>query len=56
MIENNAIPFDPALFSGETIPAGTTVLPNSTSWSLRDAGKDDITNQNRQTTGGVGGS
>ena len=55
--ENNAIPFDPTLFgSGETIPAGTTVPVGSTSYQLRENGRDDISNQNRQATGGVGGS
>ena len=56
IIENNAIPFDPTLFSGETIPAGTTVPVGSTSYQLRENGRDDISNQNRQATGGVGGS
>ena len=55
--ENNAIPFDPTLFgSGETIPAGTTVPVGSTSYQLRENGRDDISNQNRQATGGPGGS
>ena len=57
--ENNAIPFDPTWFSsnnGETIPAGTTVPVGSTSYQLRDNGRDDISNQNRQATGGPGGS
>jgi len=55
--ENNAIPFDPALFgSGETVPAGTTVPVGSTTYQLRDNGRDDISNQNRQATGGPGGS
>jgi len=55
--ENNAIPFDPTLFgSGETIPAGTTVPVGSTSYQLRENGRDDISNQNRQATGGTGGS
>jgi prepilin-type N-terminal cleavage/methylation domain-containing protein len=55
-IENNAMPFDPALFSGETVPAGTTVPVGSTSYQLRENGRDDISNQNRQATGGPGGS
>ena len=55
--ENNAIPFDPVLFgSGETIPAGTTVPVGSTTYQLRENGRDDISNQNRQATGGPGGS
>ena len=54
--ENNAIPFDPTLFSGETIPAGTTVPVGSTSYQLRENGRDDISNQNRQAIGGPGGS
>ncbi len=54
--ENNAIPFDPTLFSGETIPAGTTVPVNSKTYQLRENGRDDISNQNRQATGGPGGS
>ena len=54
--ENNAIPFDPTLFSGETVPAGTTVPVNSTSYQLREYGRDDISNQNRQATGAPGGS
>ena len=57
MYENNAIPFDPTLFgSGETIPAGTTVPVGSTTYQLRENGRDDISNQNRQATGGPGGS
>jgi hypothetical protein len=54
--ENNAIPFDPSLFSGETVPAGTTILPGSTSYQLRENGRDDISNQSRLATGGGGGS
>ena len=54
--ENNAMPFDPTLFSGETIPAGTTVPVGSTTYQLRENGRDDISNQNRQATGGPGGS
>ena len=55
--ENNAMPFDPTLFSGETIPAGTTVAGgDSTTYQLRENGRDDISNQNRQATGGLGGS
>ena len=46
----------PTLFSGETVPAGTTVPVNSTSYQLREYGRDDISNQNRQATGGPGGS
>jgi len=65
LYENNAIQFDPALFgSGETVPAGTTISPNPppppnptySSYLLRDNGRDDISNQNRQATGGPGGS
>ncbi len=47
--ENNAIPFDP------TTPAGP-ISPGSTTYQLRDNGRDDISNQNRQATGGPGGS
>jgi len=55
--ENNAIPFDPTLFgSGETVPAGTVVPVGSTTYQLRDNGRDDISNQNRQAIGGPGGS
>ncbi len=54
--ENNAIPFDPNLFGGnETIPAGTIPV-GSTSYQLRENGRDDISNQNRQAIGGPGGS
>ncbi len=52
--ENNAIPFDPSLFSGETVPAGTTVAPGSTTYQLRENGRDDISNQSRPTSGGGG--
>ena len=31
-------------------------MPGSTSYLLRDDGKDDITNQNRTAGGGTGGS
>ncbi|HKM52651.1 MAG TPA: prepilin-type N-terminal cleavage/methylation domain-containing protein [Isosphaeraceae bacterium] len=55
--ENNAIQFDPTLFgSGETVPAGSTTLVPPTSAQLRDNGRDNISNQNRQATGGPGGS
>ena len=56
--ENNAMPFDPALFSGETVPAGTAISPNPTlpTYQFRENGRDDISNQNRQATGGSGGS
>ena len=62
--ENNAVPFDPALFSGETVPAGTAISPNPPpppnptlpTYQLRENGRDDISNQNRQATGGLGGS
>ena len=46
-----------ALFSnGETIPACDTIPVGSTSYQLRENGRDDISNQNRQATGGLGGS
>ena len=55
--ENNAIPFDPGLFTGATVPATHTIIgAGSTSAQLRDNGRDDISNQNRQATGGPGGS
>ena len=54
--ENNAIPFDPTLLSGGTIPAGTAVPVGSTTYQLRENGRDDISNQNRQAIGGPGGS
>jgi hypothetical protein len=56
LLENNAMPFDPGVFNGETIPAGTQISPSSNGGALRDAGKDDITNQNRTAGGGPGGS
>jgi prepilin-type N-terminal cleavage/methylation domain-containing protein len=58
-IENNAIPFDPILFNsnnGETVSAPQTIGVGSTSYRLRENGRDDISNQNRQATGGTGGS
>ena len=58
-IENNAIPFDPSLFksnNGETVSAPQTIGVGSTSYQLRENGRDDISNQNRQATGGPGGS
>jgi len=55
--ENNAIPFDPTLFGNNgTIPFGTTIPAGFRSAQLRDYGRDDISNQNRQATAGLGGS
>jgi hypothetical protein len=55
-VENNAMQFDPALFSGETIPAANAAIPvNSTSYQLRESGRDDISNHNLQASGGGGG-
>ncbi len=53
--ENYAIPFDPGqLTNSLQIPVSTQVDP--TSQQLREYGRDDISNQNRQASGGSGGS
>ena len=44
-----------------TLPNGAFISPNTTdtsypSYQLRESGRDDISNQNRQSTGGIGGS
>jgi prepilin-type N-terminal cleavage/methylation domain-containing protein len=54
LIENNAMQFNPLLYTGPTIPFGTAI--DASSAALFDAGKDDITNQNRSLAGGPGGS
>ncbi len=65
LYENNALQFDASLFNnGETVSGGTTVSPAAppqpnptySTYLLRDNGRDDISNQNRQATGGPGGS
>ena len=56
-VENNALQFDPGLFNGgETIqPIYWAIQPNSNSYNLREAGRDDISNHNLQSTSGGGG-
>ncbi|QEH38164.1 hypothetical protein OJF2_67620 [Aquisphaera giovannonii] len=55
--ENNALIFDPveAGFNGEVLGIQSFGAA-SKSYAIWQAGKDDITNQNRQTAGGGGGS
>ncbi len=55
-VENNAMQFDLDLFSGETVPsANWPIQANSNSYSLREQGKDDISNHNLQSVAGGGG-
>src|SRR5271157_2644627 len=54
-VENNAVQFDATTYTGTTIPP-STIQVNSTTYQLREDGRDDISNQNRQATGGSGGS
>ncbi len=56
-VENSALQFDPGLFNGgETIqPTYWAIQPNSNSYNLREAGRDDISNHNLQATSGGGG-
>jgi prepilin-type N-terminal cleavage/methylation domain-containing protein len=68
MVENNAMTFvnDFTSSSNYTVPALTAITPDSTydtynpnaptNYGLQEAGKDDITNQTRQASGGGGGS
>ena len=56
--ENNAMPFDPTLFSnGRDHPRRDSDAGElRRRYQLRENGRDDISNQNRQATGGPGGS
>ena len=66
MVENNAMTFINDFTSSSTyvIPALSPINPDTTSYDtnaptsfgLRESGRDDISNQNRQATGGLGGS
>ena len=47
-----------AVRAASTIPAGDSTVPVRLDqrYQLRENGRDDISNQNRQATGGTGGS
>ena len=65
MVENNAMTFINDFTSSSTyvIPGLSPINPDTTSYDtnaptsfgLRESGRDDISNQNRQATGGLGG-
>src|SRR5262249_34588557 len=58
--ENNATQLSPDEFDNNygyyQLTSGRHIPVTSKTAALRDAGKDDISNQNRQATGGTGGS
>ncbi len=67
-VENNAMPYLFDFTAAAQVPSTTSTLPSGPyissapgdssypTYQLRENGRDDISNQNRQATGGVGGS
>jgi prepilin-type N-terminal cleavage/methylation domain-containing protein len=53
-VENNAIPFDPALFNNSS-QVNPGAISDANSIQLRESGRDDISNQARSASGANGG-